>query len=133
MDTTLMALLQTIPTNGISFRVGLTCSLLAAGAYEGVILAPCSWRSPASLRIFARLNNTASAEWLDRADAQQLDSIQTPSLLQLTGTPEAEDSVPSALLPHVHAILDRIEVGEHAQVLKNFVASLLSRLTQNSG
>jgi hypothetical protein len=116
MDAVLKALLRTFLDESSaqryswhSFRVGLACSLLAAGASEAVILALCRWRSPASLRIYARLNSSTSAAWLDLAGLQQLNSVQAPSLPQLSLERTGPDSVPGALLQHVYDMLDRIE------------------------
>ena len=52
-----------------SFRIGLACALLAAGAPESIILALCRWKSAASLRSYTRLNRDDSAAWLDAAAA----------------------------------------------------------------
>ena len=63
-----------------SFRIALACALLAAGASESVILALCRWRSPFSLRIYARMSSVDSAAWLDAAAAQRLGSIQAATV-----------------------------------------------------
>jgi hypothetical protein len=112
-----------------SFRVGLACSLLAAGAPEAVILALCRWRSPESLRIYARLNCTVSAEWLDNAAGQSLNSVQGPSLphfgnaaaaataaltqaAQGLRTADPRSAIPGALVPHVYELLAQIEAND---------------------
>ena len=69
-----------------SFRVGLACALLAAGAPDSIILASCRWRSTASLRIYARLNREVYGQWLDNADGQSLSSVQGANLPQLPGS-----------------------------------------------
>ena len=63
-----------------SFRIGLACSLLAANAPEHVILALCRWRSKASLRLYARLNISATARWIDDAGSAVVNSVQSPNL-----------------------------------------------------
>lgn len=85
-----------------SFRIGLACALLAAGAPEAVILALCRWKSAASLRIYARLNRDDSAAWLDNAATQDVNSVQAPNL-------PAFAAVPGALQPHVYEYLARVE------------------------
>jgi hypothetical protein len=121
MDTVLKALLRTFLDEAAaqryswhSFRVGLACSLLAAGASETIILALCRWRSPASLRIYARINSDTSAAWLDLAGLQQLNSVQAPSLPPLAPEPLGTDAVPGALLPHVYDLLDRWAPQPHS-------------------
>jgi len=85
-----------------SFRIGLACALLAAGAPESIILALCRWKSAASLRIYARLNRNDSAAWLDAAATQQINSVQAPNLASFA-------SVPGALQPHVYEYLAQVE------------------------
>jgi hypothetical protein len=113
LDAALRALLRTFMDEATaaryswhSFRIGLACALLAAGASESVILALCRWRSPESLRVYARFNRSVSAAWLDAAATQALDSVQAPNPPALT---PGADGVPGALLPHVYDILDQVE------------------------
>jgi hypothetical protein len=79
-----------------SFRIGLACALLAAGAPESTILALCRWRSPSSLRIYARLSFDEYASWLEAAEAQHVQAIQGPNLPPLPAT-RATMRVPGAL------------------------------------
>ena len=58
-----------------SFRIGLACALLAAGASDAVIMALCRWRSVSALRICARLNSEDYARFIDDAAALDLSSI----------------------------------------------------------
>jgi hypothetical protein len=120
MDVVLKALLRTFLDEPAarryswhSFRIGLACSLLAAGASESVILALCRWRSPESLRVYARLNSSVSAAWLDAAAEQALNSVQAPNLpgLEAAGHGVAGQDVPGALLPHIYDVIDRVERG----------------------
>jgi len=116
-DATLRALLRTFMDEETashyswhSFRIGLACSLLAAGASESVILALCRWRSPESLRVYARFNRSVSAAWLDAAAGQTINSVQAPNLPAIAAL--GADGVPGALLPHVYAALDQVEQGD---------------------
>ena len=126
MDTVLKALLRTFLEEARarrdswhSFRIGLACSLLAAGASESVILALCRWRSPESLRVYARLNSSVYAAWVDSAGAQALDSVQAPNLPELAQTagqaPELGcQGVPGAFHPGVYDFLERLEQSEQS-------------------
>ena len=96
-----------------SFRIALVCSMLAAGAAESVILALCRWRSPASLRIYARMASADSAAWLDAAASQRLGSIQAATVPgAAAGVPGWAGDVPGALLPHVYELLGSLEAAE---------------------
>jgi hypothetical protein len=92
-----------------SFRIGLACALLAAGAPESTILALCRWRSPASLRVYARLSFDDYASWLEAAEAQHVQAIQGPNLPPLLATREAAQPtprVPGALDAGFYAALE---------------------------
>ena len=69
---------------------------MAAGAPESTILALCRWRSPSSLRIYARLSFDEYASWLEAAEAQHVQAIQGPNLPPLPAT-RATMRVPGAL------------------------------------
>ena len=102
-----------------SWRIGLACSLLAAGASEATILALCRWKGPQSLRIYARRNKHDIAAWVDTAEAQILDSVQAPNLPGLgigapaataaTAWPAAAALVPGALPGDTYALLATLE------------------------
>jgi len=77
-----------------SFRIGLACALLAAGAPESTILALCRWRSPASLRVYARLSFDEYTSWLEAAEAQHVQAIQGPNLPPLLATQAAAQPTP---------------------------------------
>ena len=77
-----------------SFRIGLACALLAAGAPESTILALCRWRSPASLRVYARLSFDEYTSWLEAAEAQHVQAIQGPNLPPLLATQAAARPTP---------------------------------------
>ncbi len=94
LDTILKALLLTVfpaPMADLyswhSFRIGLACSLRAAGTPDWVILALCRWRSSNSIPVYARINYAASAQWIDDAGRQQVAAIQVPNLPGLSGIP----------------------------------------------
>jgi hypothetical protein len=80
-----------------SFRIGLACALLAAGAPESTILALCRWRSPSSLRIYARLSFDEYASWLEAAETQDVQAIQGPNLPPLPAATRATMRVPGTL------------------------------------
>jgi hypothetical protein len=116
LDMILKALLLTIFSAPVadlyswhSFRIGLACSLRAAGAPDWVILALCRWRSSNSIPVYARINYAASAQWIDDAGRQQVAAIQVPNLPGLSGlpTPRAAiaDAIPSALPENAYDLL----------------------------
>ena len=117
IDAVLRALLRTFMD---SFRIGLACALLAAGASESVILALCRWRSPESLRVYARFNRTTSAAWLDAAAEQAINSVQAPNLPPLAAL--GPNGVPGALLPHVYDILDQVERDDNGPTAAELLA-----------
>ena len=139
MDTVLKALLRTFLDETTakryswhSFRIGLACSLQAAGASEAIIPALCRWRSPASIRIYARINSSVSAAWVGAAGTQALNSVQSPNppnfqaaaqaacacfanpVLPATGATAGIPTVPGALLPHVYEPLVQVESNPDA-------------------
>jgi hypothetical protein len=92
-----------------SFRVGLACALLAAGAPEATILALCRWRSPSSLRVYARISFEDYTSWLRRAEAEDVQAIQGPNLPPLPGQvwPGTTGTVPGALDDSAYELLER--------------------------
>ena len=92
-----------------SFRVGLACALLAAGAPESTILALCRWRSASSLRVYARISFEDYTSWLRRAEAEDVRAIQGPNLPPLPGQawPGTTDMVPGALDDSAYELLER--------------------------
>ena len=88
-----------------SFRIGLACALLTVNAPCWVIMALCRWRSEESLAVYARLNRTASADWLDKSGVAEINSVQTPNVARL----EAGSFPPAMLDPSVYAFLEKAE------------------------
>ena len=72
-----------------SARIYLACALLAAGASHGQIQALCRWVSEQSLHIYARLNETTYAYWVDKAMKARVDSSRTTMLM--ADLPQTED------------------------------------------
>jgi hypothetical protein len=100
-----------------SFRIGLACALLAAGAPESTILALCRWRSPSSLRIYARFSFDEYASWLEAAEAQHVQAIQGPNLPPLPttrATAQLTPRVSGALGAAVYAALEEALNGTSA-------------------
>ena len=92
-----------------SFRIGLACALLAAGASDAIIMALCRWRSVASLRIYARINPEDYSRFIDDASALNLSSIQGPNLAALPPQHPANASilpVPGSLPTHIYDLVD---------------------------
>ena len=121
-----------------SFRVGLACALLAAGAPDSIILALCRWRSTASLRIYARLNREVYGQWLDNADGQSLSSVQGANLPQLPGSLpianitalDARSLVPGALSSQAYDLLNAVRDGECASPDRARLQLLASRIPE---
>jgi hypothetical protein len=121
-----------------SFRVGLACALLAAGAPDSIILALCRWRSTASLRIYARLNREVYGQWLDNADGQSLSSVQGANLPQLPGSLpianitalDARSLVPGALSSQAYDLLNAVRDGECASLDRARLQLLASRIPE---
>ena len=63
-----------------SFRIGLACSLRAAGADDATIQLMCRWLSPDSLRLYRRLGTSESVSWADRAAQAHVDTTQMTNL-----------------------------------------------------
>ena len=58
-----------------SLRIGAATALLAAGASGELIQAMCRWRSPKSVKIYARLGRSDYATWLLKAASVTTDSV----------------------------------------------------------
>ena len=73
-----------------SWRVYLACALLAKGASFATIQTMLRWRSEDALRIYARINNFAYADWLTSAQGASVSSIRTTTGVvgQLSAPPE---------------------------------------------
>ena len=117
-----------------SFRVGLACSLLAAGAPGSIILALCRWRSAASLRIYARLNRETVGQWIGSAHTQSLSSLQGSHLPALPGAvpgaSPAHAAVPGALPGNMYSFLDAARAGQAAQLSQDQFTALVSRIPE---
>ena len=74
-----------------SWRVYLACALLAKGASSQQILSMLRWRSDEALRLYARLNDTTYATWLDQAADATIDSIRTSNVRPLAEAAAARE------------------------------------------
>jgi len=63
-----------------SFRIGFACALLAAGCDIYTIQALARWRSPESIRIYARMNPDVYAGWITKSMQQRASSTSTANL-----------------------------------------------------
>jgi len=63
-----------------SFRIGFACTLLAAGCDGFTIQALCRWKSPESLKVYARLNPDDYAGWITKAYGRRAESTTTRNL-----------------------------------------------------
>ena len=63
-----------------SFRIGFACALLAAGCDLYTIQALARWRSPESIRIYARMNPDVYAGWVTKSLQQRASSVSTANL-----------------------------------------------------
>ena len=66
-----------------SWRSYLACALLASNATPAQILSMLRWRSEEALRVYARLNDTAYATWLDAAGRARVTSVRTTNVAAL--------------------------------------------------
>ena len=73
-----------------SWRVYLACALLSKGASFATIQTMLRWRSEDALRIYARINNFAYADWLTSAQGASVSSVRTTTGIvgQLAAAPE---------------------------------------------
>ena len=114
-----------------SFRIGLACSLLAAGASEATIMALCRWRSPEALRSYARLSFEEYVEWLRRAEVAEPHSIQGPNVpaVGVPQLPRPELRTPGALRAEAYDLHARaLEAGE--VLSEEDLAALVRRLPE---
>jgi hypothetical protein len=63
-----------------SFRVGFACALLAAGCDVYTIQALARWRSPESIRIYARMNPDVYAGWVAKSMQERATSTSSANL-----------------------------------------------------
>ena len=63
-----------------SFRIGFACALMAAGCDVYTIQALARWRSPESIRIYARMNPDVYAGWVTKSMQQRASSTTTANL-----------------------------------------------------
>ena len=73
-----------------SWRIYLACALLASGASQPQILSMLRWRSDEALRLYARLNDSTYATWLDEAADATIDSIRTSNVAPLAEAAAAQ-------------------------------------------
>jgi hypothetical protein len=100
-----------------SFRIGLACSLRAAGAPDWIILALCRWRSAESIPVYGRVNFAVTAAWIDSAAAQSISSRQVANLPGVPGLPIAGQplhSVPSLLPVEVYNFLGAANIASES-------------------
>ena len=73
-----------------SWRVYLACALLSKGASFATIQTMLRWRSEDALRIYARINNFAYADWLTSAQGASVSSVRTTTGIvgQLAAAPD---------------------------------------------
>ena len=74
-----------------SWRIYLACALLAKGASQAQILSMLRWRSDEALRLYARLNDTTYATWLDEAATADIASIRSSNIPLLAEAQRAEE------------------------------------------
>ena len=115
-----------------SFRIGLACALLAAGASDAVIMALCRWRSMSALRIYARLNSEDYARFIDDATALDLSSIQGPNLVALSPQASRDElyPVPGSLPTHMYQLLDSATGLASAQLSEEQLQQLAGRIPE---
>jgi hypothetical protein len=76
-----------------SWRIYLACALLAAGASTAQILSMLRWRSDEALRLYARLNDTTYATWLDSAGDATINSIRSSNVRPLAEAAAANEQL----------------------------------------
>jgi hypothetical protein len=59
-----------------SFRIGLACSLAAAGVNDETICMLCRWASPESLRLYRRVSAHDMMSYVDRAQKVRTEQLQ---------------------------------------------------------
>ena len=79
-----------------SWRSYLACALLAANCSHAQIMSMLRWRSEDSLRVYARLNDTTYATWLDAAGTAAVSSVQSGNIAAHTGGAEASEAAAEA-------------------------------------
>jgi hypothetical protein len=116
-----------------SFRIGLACALLAAGASDAIIMALCRWRSVASLRIYARINPEDYTRFIDDASSLNLSSIQGPNL---DAPPRQQPAstwvlpVPGSLPAHIYDLVDTAMGANSAPLSPARLLQLASELPE---
>ena len=63
-----------------SIRIGLACSLHAAGCPDEVIQLICRWECPASLHVYRQLGVEQNIYWTDKANAATFDALRVNNL-----------------------------------------------------
>ena len=74
-----------------SWRIYLACALLAKGASTAQILSMLRWRSDEALRLYARLNDTSYATWLDEAATADISSIRSSNIARVEEAQRAQE------------------------------------------
>ena len=115
-----------------SFRIGLACSLLAAGASDAVIMALCRWRSVSAVRIYARLNSDDYSRFIDDAAALDLSSIQGPNLVPLSPQASTDEvyPIPGSLPTHMYQLLDSATGPTSAELSQEQLHQLVGRIPE---
>ena len=75
-----------------SWRIYLACALLAKGASSAQILSMLRWRSDEALRLYARLNDTTYATWLDDAATADIESIRSSNIATAAEAQRAQEA-----------------------------------------
>ena len=74
-----------------SWRIYLACALLASGAPHSQILSMLRWRSDEALRLYARLNDTTYATWLDASGTAEIESIRASNIATVAESQRAQE------------------------------------------
>ena len=63
-----------------SIRIGLACSLHAAGCPDAIIQLICRWASPSSLRIYRQMGVNENVSWTDQAQHVEFDAARVNNI-----------------------------------------------------
>lgn len=76
-----------------SFRSGLATALHAAGVADSMIMLICRWMCPESLHVYRRMGTAEHEAHVRNASMADIDSIQTPNIVRVTGDQPYADLV----------------------------------------